>query len=310
MDTILASVSESTLKQYCSGLKKWWEFTQGIDHNPLSFNLKIIVKFINTSFEAGCSFSTINSYKCALSLMFHMNNQDKCYLKRYLKGIYNNRPSAPRYRFTWDPHVVLIHLEKMFPLESISLKDLTLKLITLLALTSGQRLQTFSKIKLHNIIIQPKMLQIKIDDKLKTSNSKNFQPILSFPFFTQKPELCVAKTLLYYIDKTKSIRPTNEQKLLVTYKSPHKAANVQSLSRWIKSVLRDSGVDVNLFSSYSVRHASTSAAHRGGTRLEVIRKAAGWSDKSDTFNKFYNRPVIPQQFFAEGVFKGAGLDYC
>lgn len=56
------------------------------------------------------------------------------------------------------------------------------------------------------------------------------------------------------------------------------------------------------FSAYSTRHAATSAAYRAGVSIELIRKAAGWTQKSSVLNHFYNRPVgLDSTVFAKAV---------
>lgn len=61
--------------------------------------------------------------------------------------------------------------------------------------------------------------------------------------------------------------------LFFTVKPHHKAATTQTLSRWLKSTLKESGINTDLFSSHSCRHA-TSAARRAGISIDVIRKTA------------------------------------
>jgi hypothetical protein len=53
-----------------------------------------------------------------------------------MKGVYNLRPSKPKYCKTWDVSNVLGYLRKLSPIKFISLKDLTLKLVMLIAITS------------------------------------------------------------------------------------------------------------------------------------------------------------------------------
>lgn len=64
-------------------------------------------------------------------------------VKRYFKGVYNLTPSAPRYISTWDPATVLDYLALWFPNEELCLNELTLKLITLLALVTAHRMHFF-----------------------------------------------------------------------------------------------------------------------------------------------------------------------
>ena len=57
-------------------------------------------------------------------------------------------------------------------------------------------------------------------------------------------------------------------------------------------MLNKSGVDMNTFNAHSTRHASTSNAFRKGVDLDTIRNTASWTESSQTFAKYYNRPVI------------------
>ncbi|KAJ8909800.1 hypothetical protein NQ315_015320 [Exocentrus adspersus] len=54
-------------------------------------------------------------------------------------------------------------------------------------------------------------------------------------------------------------------------------------------MLSESGIDTGQFKPHSTRHAATSAAFRKGISMDIICKAAGWSQTS-TFARFYNRP--------------------
>jgi hypothetical protein len=56
-----------------------------------------------------------------------------------MKGYYNINPSRARYSNTWDVNMVLDFLCTLYPLEDLSLKDLTLKLIALVALATAAR---------------------------------------------------------------------------------------------------------------------------------------------------------------------------
>lgn len=61
---------------------------------------------------------------------------------KFLRGVYTTRPSLPRYKEIWDVADVLRYLKDLKPLNELTLSDLTLKTIMLIALCSGQRCQT------------------------------------------------------------------------------------------------------------------------------------------------------------------------
>lgn len=214
-------------------------------------------------------------------------------VQRFLKGLRNINPPKARYSNTWDPHPVLEYLEKFYPLDTLTLEKLTLKVVTLLALTTAHRMQTLGKIKLNNIIKKDKGLEIFIDEKIKTSGKNRPQPVLYVPYFVENPSLCLATAIDTYIERTATIRPAGLNVLILTIKKPIHAASPQTISRWIKSVLTKCGINTNLYTGYSTRHAAVSCAERAGVNIEVIRKAAGWSDKSNVFCTFYKRPILP-----------------
>ena len=65
-------------------------------------------------------------------------------VSRLLKGVFELRPSFPKYQDTWDIPVVLKLFEN-WNLDEITLKDLSLKLTMLLAITTSQRGSKLSK---------------------------------------------------------------------------------------------------------------------------------------------------------------------
>lgn len=77
---------------------------------------------------------------------------------------------------------------------------------------------------------------------------------------------------------------------------------MQTLVRWIKSCLAQTGIDTKLFSAYSTEYTTT--ARLKGVDVDTIRRTAGWSEKSNVFALFYNRPMLPDQImFARSVLK-------
>lgn len=200
------------------------------------------------------------------------------------------RPPQPKYDTTWDPKTVLDFLSKWFPNENLTLEQLSQKLITLLALVTGHRMQTLSLIKINNVKKSDSSITIMISDRIKTSALGRKQPLLTLPYFRKDISICAATTLEAYITRTRDLR-YNGESLFISFKRPYKVVSTQTLSRWVKKVLNASGVNTDVFSAHSTRHASTSAAKRKGVNLDLIRKTAGWSKNSATFAKFYDRPV-------------------
>lgn len=191
-------------------------------------------------------------------------------------------------------------MEGLYPLEDLSLKDLARKTAMLLALCTAHRAQTLTCIKINNILNSTDKIEIKIPDLIKTSGPGRFQPFMVFSSFNEKPELCLVKALRKYLEVTEKIRG-NIQQLFITTKKPYKAINSQTFDHWIKSVLKESKIDTSIFSAHLTRHASTSKAFSKGVNLTTIKRTAGWSENSQVFAKFYNRPIRSVENYANIV---------
>jgi len=213
------------------------------------------------------------------------------------------RPGKPKYESTWDPRIVLNHFSRWGPNDKITMEKLTLKLVPLLVLVTVQHMQTLALIDIRNIKKFTSLIEIKIPDRLKTSKMNKMQPTLIISFYKENISVCAASTLEMYLNRTKELRGT-ENRLFIALKKPHIGVSSQTLSRWIKKALKENGVDTDTFDAYSTRHASTSAAKRRGVSIDIIKKTAGWTEKSGTFARFYDKNIISDK----GIYAKAILD--
>lgn len=291
VDVMMASLAPSTYKQYGTTLKEWKVFCVNENIGLFSATPEELLKFLTIKFKQGTSYGSLNSHRSAISLI-SMNkgvgeHED---VKRFFKGIFRLKPPKPKYEYTWDVSKVLDHVANWFPLEDMSIEKLTRKTVILLALCTAHRAQTLAAIETNNILTSDDGIEIRVPAILKTSKPESVQPRIVLPFFHAKPELCVAGTIMQYLKITDPYRRGNT-KLFLGTKKPYHPVSVQSISRWIKDVLRMSGLDTKIFTGHSTRHAATSVAFQKGMDFQTIRRTAGWSEKSNTFAKFYNKPL-------------------
>jgi hypothetical protein len=106
-------------------------------------------------FKSGLSYSSLNTARGALSSL-GIKIEDYAIGKhplviRFLRGVYNLRPSLPRYSHTWDVEKVLSVLRKLPPVKHLSLKDLTMKLCMLIALTNAARIQSLHLLSVNSV---------------------------------------------------------------------------------------------------------------------------------------------------------------
>lgn len=304
LDTQLQSLSETTIKQYNTAYKFWWRYCQERNIHVYKATIPQVLTFFQYLLEnKKFAYGSFNSFRAALALISLEDIGTEARVKRFFKGVRRLKPPGCRFNTTWDPQVVLDFLASLYPNKNLNLESLTKKVCTLLALITAHRIQTLVRIRVENIIITSEEIKIYITDDIKTTMKNNTRPVLHIPFFTQQPQICPASALITYIELTAPIRTSEQEFLLLTTRKPHLTASTQTVSRWIRQTLRKAGIDTQMFSGYSTRHAATSAAFKNGVTLEVIRRTAGWTENSAVFAKFYNKPVIDNAYFARSFIK-------
>ena len=290
---ILESSTKSTRAQYETYLKKWTQFCQSNNISKWNPNINHVLNFLTYLFSLGNSYTTVNTARSALSLV--LNPIDNFSIGshplvcRLLKAISKKKPPRPRYSVTWNVDRVL-NIFRGWPITSeLNIKQLSLKLVGLLALTTAQRVQTLHSILVSNIIFTD-VVTIRITSILKTSRPGVPEKPIVLNFYNIDEKLCVAKTLRQYLDYTQSYRKSDN--LFLSLESPFKPVTRQTLSRWLSNVLELAGVGSE-FRAHSFRHASTSKVAHSGVNVDSILSHVGWRANSSVFARFYNRPVLP-----------------
>ena len=94
-------------------------------------------------------------------------------VSRFIKaGVFEARPAVPKYFETWDVKQELNYLQSLHPPESLTLNDLTYKLVMLLAaLLSGQRHQTLHSLGFSDMKLSPEKCVFVIQTLLKIPRS-------------------------------------------------------------------------------------------------------------------------------------------
>lgn len=198
---------------------------------------------------------------------------------RFMKGVFNLRPPAPRHDYIWDVSIVLRYLRKLSPVKYLSLQELTCKLCMLICLTCAARVQTIHALKL------------KFNSLLKTCRQGFRRPNIVLKAYPADRRLCVYTVLVEYLKRTLPLRSDNDDALFISYVKPHNAASKDTLSCWIRYIMTQSGIDMYVFSPHIVRAASVSKAFFHSVPVHEILSKVGWTNER-TFAKFYNKPII------------------
>ena len=167
---------------------------------------------------------------------------------------------------------MLRYLSSLEPLAELSLKVLSLKLTTLLALTSAARAHEIAALHLDHLSKKFDSCEFIIPTHVKNSRPYHPSRKIFLGRYQQDCSICVVRCLEHYLQRTCNHRRHNE--LLLFYVSLYKSVGSQTVSRSICSLIRLAGVDV-CYTGHSTRAASTSeAVDNYGVPLEVVLEAA------------------------------------
>ncbi|KAK6170549.1 hypothetical protein SNE40_018920 [Patella caerulea] len=205
-----------------------------------------------------------------------------------MKGVFVHKPPKPRYLATWDVSILLHYLSSLYPLDTLSLRMLTIKAVSLLSLSTAQRCQTLASFSLDSVKDSGTAMCLSASGVLKTSRPS--QPLYTVNINNYKKlSICPCYTLRTYILATQSKRKS--QNLFISF-FHKKAVCAATIAGWIKEALISSGINTDIFKPHSVRGASSSAANLAGLSISEILKTADWKSEK-TFAAYYKRDILP-----------------
>ena len=193
VEIIMHSWRDSTHKQYRVYINKWLQFCSEGSHDPLHPTVRPVLLFLHSLFEKDLSYSALNTAHSAVSNIDINSSGDpdhtpvgKHFLVcRYLKGVFNKLKPMPKYNNIWSVDTVLDYLSLYWPLDKITLKELTLKLVNYIDYTLTDHLN-------------------------QDRPGKVFGNVGLYKYPVK--ELCVYETLNYYLKATENLR--NSTRLL------------------------------------------------------------------------------------------------
>ena len=116
-------------------------------------------------------------------------------MKQLFKGVYNSRSPQPRYTHTRDGQTVLGHITQLGDNESLSLKQLSLKLVTLMLLASANRVSELHTLDLRFRQYTGNGVMFKLASLTKMHQTGAPLKELSFSSFSADDKLCVVRCL-------------------------------------------------------------------------------------------------------------------
>ena len=194
---------------------------------------------------------------------------------------------------TWDVKKVLNFLATWHPPATLSFKQLTLKTLTLVAITSSDRAQTLESIDIEHSEVNEEGIFFPIYTLLK--NSKKNKPIRVIKCVRfDVPSLDVSEYVVKYLQKSLIYRvkainqglPKPKQLFLSHYTG--KPLRRASIAKYILEVLDLAGINTKSFKAHTTRGSLPSVQSSRGVSPHIILSQGDWRNLG-TFQRFYER---------------------
>ncbi len=278
----------------------------------LHYSFWVVLSFLQERLERRLSPSTLKVYVAAIAA--HHDAVDGRSLGkhdlivRFLKGARRMNPSRPPLVPSWDLSIVLAGLQRgrFEPLDSV---ELSLKTALLTALTSIKRvgdLQAFSVSEeclvfgpvYSHVVLRPRPGYVpKVPTTPFCDQVVNLQALPSEEADPALALLCPVRALHIYLDRTRSVRSSEQLFVCHGGQQKGKAVSKQRLAHWIVEAValayQSQGEPCPLgVRAHSTRSVASSHALAHGASLADICRAAGWATPN-TFARFYSLRVEP-----------------
>ena len=191
---IAKSKSKGTRANYGSAWGQFASWCSDKQVDPISCPLDHVLDYLGFLYDKGFKYGTINNHRSTISA-YHIpidgvkvgSHPLVCDL---LKGVNNERPPLPKYRFIWDVELVLGKMNDLPGNHDLSMKTLGYKLVTLLGLCAVQRGSEIHALNIKWMSKTSEGYKCYFGSRLKHSKQGKVSPPVEFYPFPQNPKLC------------------------------------------------------------------------------------------------------------------------
>ena len=171
----------------------------------------------------------------------------------------------------------------------VSDKHLSQKLLILLLLLGGQRLNSVFQFTIDRMIISSTSVTFSPEHVLKYSKPGRKLDVFEYRTYSD-PKLCALECVKEYIHRRNDRADKEQKRLFTTYRKPYLTASIDTLRRWIKETFAETNLIENV-TPHSCRSVSTTKAFNMNLDiLDVLRKAC-WSN-AKTFLQHYKKGIV------------------
>ena len=194
---------KSTSIKYQVCINQWLDFCKNHNINSQNASVSNRLDFLTSLYQNGKQYPTISCARSILSLFIRSSNGldfgKQSIVQRFMKGIYQLRPSLPKYSFTWDISILfeyyLLVYRELPPNNQLDLKALTLKTATLLTLILCQRAQSIFTLDLRYIKNDKDTTHIAFPSVLKHSRPERHLKQVILKRYLVDTKICPVEVL-------------------------------------------------------------------------------------------------------------------
>ena len=278
-ELMLSAWRSSTNKNYDSARRKWEDFCNDRNINPFSASIESILSFLASQFHKSHQYRSLNIYRSSIHPRidgFEIGKHPM--VIRLMKGVFNKRSPLQKYTTTWSVGNVLIYLRSLGCSSDLSLKDLSYKLATLLALVTDGRSSDLVLLSVNHFTSTQEGTNFILNGLSKQSRPNHTRPPILVQKYNEDPLICPIECFNTYVSRTNQFRSVDGQgsfvpaQLFLGISQPHAPIKACSIACWIKCTLLE-----------------------GGATLTEALQQADWST-ARTFHGFYFRPSQVSSF--------------
>ncbi len=292
LNTMAEARPPSTRRLYTLKLSVFSTWCQDRDLDPVPSDVSVVLSFLQEMLDKQHSTSTIKVYAAAIVASMPLLLADRWAEIQFLQGARRMNPPRPRTVPPWDLPTILRALKgpPFEPLQSTSLRALSLKTTLLLALVSVKRvgdLQARNPACLEfglndsKVILKPRLGYVpKVLSTLFRAQVITLSALSPLTGSQELSLLCSIRALRVYIERSASYRKSEQRFVGFGYRAKGGPVTKQGISRWLVDaiILAYSTLGLQcpiVFRAHSTRGITSSWAWSRGVSILEICEAAG-----------------------------------
>ena len=151
LDSFLSNhLSDGTKNGYKYAFNKFVAYCSKNNYSPTTCGPEVIAFYLKILFDEGCSYSSVNLARSAISKYHEGYNGDTAgshkLVSTAVKAVFRMRPPLPKYKSTFDITLVLGYLKTLPSNDQLSLKQISIKALFLLIMSCISRVSSVARL--------------------------------------------------------------------------------------------------------------------------------------------------------------------